>query len=257
MIMTHSIFTRTLVVFVFFGHSLCHAGLFDDEEARKAILDLRQRVEAMDQARAREIQVLRDENAQLKRSLLDFQSQQELLRNDKAKQFGSYEQLAKDVSDLQRRQRDQAQGLEERVRRLEPQKVNVDGKDFLAEPTEIRDFDSALALFRKSDFKIAAVRFSDFLVRYPFSGYQPPSLFWLGSAQFANRDYREAIASFKSLIDSHPTSAKAPESWLALANAQIELKDNRAARKSLDELVRTYPQSEAAVAARDRLSRLK
>ena len=41
------------------------------------------------------------------------------------------------------------------------------------------------------------------------------------------------------------------------ANCQVELKDTRAARKTLEDLIKAYPQSEAAVAAKDRLTRLK
>ena len=52
------------------------AGLFDDDEARKAILDLRQRVEQSNTA----IKGLADENAQLRRALLDFQGQIEGLK---------------------------------------------------------------------------------------------------------------------------------------------------------------------------------
>lgn len=239
---------------------LCHAGLFDDEEARKAILDLRQKVEALDQTKNKDVQLLRDENAQLKRSLLDLQGLIEQLRTDNTKQVGLQEQLAKDVSDIQRRQRDLAQGVQvvdDRMRRLEPVRMNVDGKDFLADPAEVREFDAAMALFRKGDFKPAAQAYLDFLRRYPQSGYQSLGLFWLGSAQYANRDYREAILNFRSSADTNPASPKAPESWLAIANCQIELKDNRSAKKTLEDLVRAYPQSEAASAAKDRLSRLK
>jgi len=44
---------------------------------------------------------------------------------------------------------------------------------------------------------------------------------------------------------------------LAIANCQIELKETRGARKTLEDLLRVYPQSEAAVAAKERLSHLK
>ena len=53
---------------------------------------------------------------------------------------------------------------------------------------------------------------------------------------------------------SHP---RAPEAVLSIANCQIELKDNAGARRSLDQLIKTYPQSEAAAAAKERLSRLR
>ena len=48
-----------------------HAGLFEDDEARRAILDLRQRLEQTQGS----IKSLGDENAALRRALLDFQTQ--------------------------------------------------------------------------------------------------------------------------------------------------------------------------------------
>lgn len=252
---------RFIFLCLLWVQSISHAGLFDDEEARKAILDLRQKVELMAQAQDKklvsEVQAVREENLLLKKGLLDLQTLIEQLRGDIAKQTGQQEQLAKDVSDMQRRQRDLAQGVDDRMRRLEPVKVNPDGKEFLADPTETRDYEAALALFRKGDFKAATQANLDFLRRYPQSGYQSLALFWLGNAQYANREYREAIANFRSMADANPASPKAPEALLAMANSQIELKDTRTARKTLEDLVRMYPQSEAALAARDRLSRLK
>ena len=56
------------------------AALFSDDEARKAIIDLRQRVDAQ-KATAEAIEKrLTDENNQLRRSLLDLQNQIETLR---------------------------------------------------------------------------------------------------------------------------------------------------------------------------------
>lgn len=245
-------------------HTSVHAGLFDDEEARKAILDLRQKVEVINQAHTKDaqalltsVQSLQDENAQLKRSLLDLQTLIEQLRADLAKQVGQQEQLTKDVSELQRRQRDLAQGVDDRIRRLEPVKVNPDGKEFLADPVETKEYEAALALFRKGDFKVTTQSFIDFLRRYPQSGYQSLGLFWLANAQYANREYREAVINFKSSVEANPASSKAPEALLAMANCQIELKDVRAARRTLEDLIKIYPQSEAAATGNDRLARLK
>ena len=44
---------------------------------------------------------------------------------------------------------------------------------------------------------------------------------------------------------------------LSIANCQIELKDNAGARRTLEDLVKAYPQSEAAVAARERIARVR
>jgi tol-pal system protein YbgF len=248
--------------------STAHAGLFDDEEARKAILELRARVDQNRQAAEAELKrvqeaaklqndkALEESNA-LRRSLLELQNQIEALRNEVARLRGQDEQLARDVAEMQRRQKDLAQGIDERVRRFEPTKVTLDGREFTADPTEKRDYDTAFALFRKPDYAAASSSFIDFIRRYPQSGFTPSAYFWLGNAQYANRDYTPAIANFRALISAMPDHPKASEAALSIANSQIELKDMRGARKTLEDLIKVYPQSEAAVAAKDRLARLR
>ncbi len=241
-----------------------HAGLFDDDEARKAILELRQRVDTNKQAadaaaqrQSDEIKELKEGNAGLRRSLLDLQNQIEALRGEIAKSRGQEEQLAKEIAELQRRQKDIAQGVEERIRKFEPTKVSVDGREFNADPAEKRDYDAAFAVFRKPDFPAAQTAFSEFLRRYPQSGYNPSALFWLGNSQYANRDYQGAINNFRSMISQAPDHPKSSEAALSIANSQTELKDTKGARKTLEDLIKVYPQSEAAVAAKERLARMK
>ena len=252
------------------------AGLFDDEEARRAILDLRQKLEAQrlesdqklsDQIRRsteRLSERSAEEHAQMRRSLLELQGQIDGLRTEMANLRGQNEQairdnqvLQKQLADVQRQQKDAAMALEDRVKKFEPMKVTVDGKEFMADPTEKRDFESALTTFRKGDFAQAQPAFVDFLKRYPQSGYAPSSLFWLGNAQYATKDYKEAVVNFRSLLAQAPDHVRAPEAVLSIANCQIELKDTRGARKTLEDLGKAYPQSEAAVAAKDRLTRLR
>jgi tol-pal system protein YbgF len=233
------------------------AALFEDDEARRAILELRQRVEQQRLAADRTIEEQRQEIAQLRRSLLELQNQIETLRSEIARLNGQNEQVTRELSEAQRRQRDLAQGVEERLRKVEPSKVSVDGREFIADPTEARDFEAALAIFRKGDFPAAQAAFGDFLKRFPQSGFRPTALFWLGNSQYANRDYRGAIGNFRALLALAPDHPRAAEAVLSVANCQIELKDNAGARKTLDELVKAYPQSEAAAAAKERLSRLR
>ena len=149
------------------------------------------------------------------------------------------------------------QGMEERFRTVEPIKVKLDGLEFMAEQAEKRDFEAALALFRKAEFSGANTAFLDFLNRYVRSGYAPSARFWLGNAQYAMRDYAVARSNFQILIANYPDHQRTPEAGLLVANCQVELKDVRGARKTLQDLVSAYPKSEAAVAARERLALLK
>ncbi|QNK67702.1 tol-pal system protein YbgF [Variovorax sp. PAMC26660] len=226
------------------------AALFEDDEARKAILDLRQRVEAM---RQQTDQRLTDENGQLRRSLLDLQSQIEQMRGDLARMTGQNEQLTRTLSEMQSRQTT----IDDKLKQTEPSKVSVDGREFNADPKEKADFDAALGVFRAGQFAQSQTAFAEFVKRYPQSGYNASALFWLGNAQYATRNYNEAIANFRSMLSLAPDHAKAPEAVLSIANCQIELKDTRAARRTLEDLAKAYPQSEAAQAGRERLSRLR
>lgn len=249
-----------LTVLCLGASSLASAALFEDDEARRAILELRQKVEAQRlnaDRQSDELKRANDDTMQLRRSLLDLQSQIESLRGEIARLNGQNEQLLRDVADVQRRQKDIAQGVDERLRKVEPSKVSVDGREFIADPAESRDFEAALATFRRGEFPGAQAGFTEFLRKYPQSGFKPTALFWLGNAQYANRDYRGAIANFRAMLAAAPDHPRAPEAVLSIANCQIELKDSPAARRTLDELVKAYPQSEAASAAKERLARLR
>ncbi len=236
------------------------AGLFDDDEARRAILDLREQTEAQRLALTQqdgELSRVSEENSQLRRGLLKLQAQVEALHAELARLHGQNEQLLHALSEVQSRQKDVSQSMEDRLRKLEPSKVSLDGREFIADPAEAREFEAALAVFRRGDFPTAQAAFSDFVRRHPQSGFKPTALFWLGSTQYARRDYFEAISNFRTLLAMAPEHPRAPEAVLSIANCQIELKDNPAARRTLDELVKGYPQSDAAVAARDRLARIR
>lgn len=241
--------------------SSAHAGLFDDEEARRAILDLRQKVEVAkveaDQKFADQLKRSADESAQLRRSLLDLQNEIESLRAELARMKGQDEQVVRDLAEVQKRQKDMTQSVDDRLRRFEPAKVTLDGREFMAEPTERRDYEAALAMFRKGEFAAVQVVFVDFLSRYANSGYRPSALFWLGNAQYATKDYKEAMANFRNLVAGAPDHQRAPEAVLAIANCQLELKDTKGARKTLEELLVNFPNTDAAAAGKERLARFK
>ena len=233
------------------------AGLFDDDEARRAILDIRTKIDQNSERQRVGQQQLTEQIDQLKRSLLDLNNQLEQVRGDNARLRGQNEELTRIVSEMQRKQKDIQSGVDDRLRKFEPQKVTLDGKEFTVEPDEKRQYDDATEMLRKSDFAGTANALGAFRKRWPSSGYNESALFWLGNAQYGVRQYKEAIASFRTLVAAAPDNAKAPEAMLAIANCQAELKDAKGARKTIDELIKTYPKSEAAQAGRERLASLK
>lgn len=242
-----------MAVALMLGATTSNAALFEDDEARKAILDLRQRVETIRTQAELNQQRLSDETGQLRRSLLELQQQIDGVRAELARMTGRNEELTRALSDMQQRQTDIATQLKENA----PAQVNVDGREFTADPRETAQFEAALGIFRAGQFAQAQTAFAEFVKANPRSGYSPSALFWLGNAQYATRNYSEAIANFRSMLSVAPSHSKAPEAVLSIANCQIELKDTRAAKRTLEDLVKAYPQSEAAQAARERLTRLR
>jgi tol-pal system protein YbgF len=228
------------------------AALFADDDARKAIVELRQRLAQTDQR----AQAQTEELQGLRKALLDLNGQLEQLRSELAASRGAQENLTRELSELQRKQRDLLSVTEERVRRLEPVKVTVDGREITVEPQERRAYDEAVAQLRSGDFNVAAQALSAFVRRWPVSGYFESAQFWLGNALYGKRDYKEAIAAFKvtAAAADHP---RAPEALLAIANCQVEMKDVKAARATLADLMKAHPNSEAAKAGKERLATLK
>jgi tol-pal system protein YbgF len=243
---------------------LAHAGMFDDEEARKAIVDLRSRVAAVDEGLKARTAEAATANAQLleqvgalRRSLLELNNQLEAMRGEIAKLRGNDEQLTRELAELQRKQKDIGQATDERLRKLEPVKVTLDGKEFLVEQEERKAYEEAIGAIRNGDFDKAVLMLGAFQRRFVGSPYADSARFWLGNALYGKRDYREAISAFRAFVAAAAEHPRAPEALLALANSQAEMKDAKAARKTLDELLKSYPQSEAAVAAKERLATLK
>lgn len=230
-----------------------HAGLFDDDEARKAILDLRQQVAGLHSTQLK----ANEEISQLRRSMLDLQNQIEKQKGDLAQLRGENEQVARAVSEAQKREKDLIQATEQRISKIEPLKIMLDGQEFMAEPNEKRDYEAAFSLFRAGDFVKSQKLLFDFIQRFPSSGYTPSALFWLGNAHYSTRDYKQAILNFRALVAQAPEHLRVPEALLSIANCQLEMKDTRGARKTLDDLIKKHPKSEAAQAGKERLMQLK
>jgi tol-pal system protein YbgF len=260
---------RTLAPLAF-AAGLCAASgavqaqLFGDDEARKAIIELRARVES--DRRATEAQLQRitqdltrlgEDSTPTRRGLLELSNQIEALRAEQARMRGQSEQLARDVAEVQRQQKDVLAALNDRLRQLEPSTVTLDGQEFRVKPDEKAEFDQAMDWVRKAGFEQAVPAFNGLLRRFPDSGYRPVALFWLGNSLYATSAFREAIASYQRLLTIAPDHLRVPEARLAIANCQMELKDTKSAKRTLEDLVKLHPQSEAAATAKDRLSRLR
>jgi len=250
--MPMTIFKKALVAALVAAFSFAslqaHAALFGDDEARKAIIELR----AKSDAQQKRLDGKADASA-----LLDLANQNESLRQEIARLNGQIEVLSNELATSQQRQKDFYTDLDTRLRKLEPQSVTVDGKDALVGQSEQRDYDNAFSLFKSGDYKKSGAAFSDFIQRYPQSAYAPSAQYWIGNAYYSQGDYRNAIAAQQSLIKKYPDNAKAPDAMLNIASSYIALKDTKTAKKTLNALVSQYPNAPAAQTAKERLASMK
>jgi len=232
-----------------------HAGIFDDDEARRAIVAMQGKLEAI----ARDLAAMnaRIDTKSDRSAALDMLNQHEQTMREIAGMRGQVEELKNLVELAQRSQKTLYADLDTRITKLEPQQQTIDGKLAEVLPGEQQRYDAAWKLFRSGDFEGAADAFADFVKRYPASAYAPGAQLGLGNAYYAMSDYKKAIAAQEVVATTYQDSASAPDAMLNIASSYTELKDKKAARKTLQQLIRTFPDSSAAKAAKDRLAALK
>ena len=229
-----------------------HAGLFDDDEARKAIAGISTKLDALSSKLDDQLATKADKTV-----LLDQLNQLDALRQEIAKLRGQVEVLSNDASDNQRRQKDFYVDLDNRLRKLEPQKIVVDGKEAQIDQNEQKSYDAAVAVFQSGDYSGAANALSSFLQMYARSVYVPNVQYSLGIAYYALKDYKNAIATFQAMIKASPDNPKTPDAMLNVASCYSEQKDKVQAKKVLLALRSEYPDSNAAKTASARLAALK
>jgi tol-pal system protein YbgF len=223
-----------------------HAALFDDNEARKAVLDLRTKTDG-----------LTSQLSAAQRTLLDQQNRIDQLNQQVATLRGQNEDMGNQLTTLQKQQKDYYADLDTRLKKFEPQQQTVDGVQGSVQPGETDAFNAASTQFRNGDFKNAAVSFKSFVAKYPQSPYQPTAQYWLGNALYAQRDYKGSTATWQNLVKNYPTHPRAPDALLAIANNQIEQGQKAAAKKTLDDVIAQYAGTEAAQSAQSKMAQVK
>ena len=236
------------------------AGVFDDDEARRQIADLRIKSEARFDQQAK--------------AQLELANQIQRQAEEIARLRGLIETLNHELDLARKRQQDFYLDLDTRVRKLESVPVAtapaVDSENAAittggpvnggnkppADPArEPQDYEAALNQFKAGKYKEAAAAFAGFVQKYPNGNLAPNAQYWLGNAWYAQRDCKKAIEIQSVLTTKYPDSAKAPDAWLAIATCQQELGNPTGARRSLEALLARYPNAPAAEAARDRLKK--
>lgn len=229
------------------------AGVFDDEEARRQIKDLRAEL-------TQTIDTLRQRVDGVSKNQLDFANQIETLRADVARLTGQIEVLTNSLEAAHKRQQDFYVDLDNRLRKLESAGVAATPQESAAPKTdpqaEMRDYEAALSLFRGTKYKEAQVAFESFIATWPKAALLPNATYWLGSSLYQLKQFDKAAEVYGKVPATWPNDPKAPDALLARANAQVEAKDVKGAIQTLEFLNQKYPSSSAAETGRSRLKTL-
>ena len=213
--------------------------ILSDDEARRAILELRKSVSASQAA------------------ILDLQNQLDKHKSENAQLRGQIESLQKQNDDLSNNQKSFYQDLDARVSRLEPQNVEVEGVTGIVQAGEKSSYDEALKSFQAGQIKNADTEFTSFIRKYPSSPYLPLALYWSGNTKYALKDYKAAITQLQGLISRYPGHQRVPAATLTMANANLESGKKAVAKKLFTDLIAKYPDSDAANEAKPILAGIK
>jgi tol-pal system protein YbgF len=197
---------------------------FTDDEARKAILELRQQVRTMNEAN--------------QRARIQLSDQIEALGQEIVRLRGDIEQLGRPAS----------AGGATGGRAADPRSQD---------PREQAAFDQSMESFRKAQYKETVQNLTAFLTLYPDSKLAPTAEFYLGSSRYAMKDFKGAITTLQAMVQKYPKEPRAADALLMVASCQIELNNRAGAKTTLQRIVKDYKGTPAADTATKRLPLLQ
>jgi tol-pal system protein YbgF len=265
---------------------VAHAALFDDEGARKKIVELQQQIQVQDQTltelkksqQAMEERMASMETVVKGQGLADLLSQIQQLNEELRRVKGDLEVATHNIDTAQQRQKDLYGDIDSRLRKLEGGTIGATAADApstalpgaatistdngagangaatQAKDTEgLKDLEAAQSLSRAGKHREAFEAYDKFLQTYPASTHVAEAQYALGYSQFSLKNYKASIATQQKLLQQFPNNSKAPDALFNIANSQIQLADIDGAKKTLRSLLSQYPSSELASSAKKRL----
>ena len=247
---------RAAIFFLGLGLALAAGqakAIFSDDEARRAIIELRTRVEALD-TRIAEL----EKNLQTSsRSQLQLLNENERLRAELAQLRGQIEEATQTASTGKTQQKDFYVDLDQRLKQIEPVPIVVDNMTFQVTRGEKTLFDELKEALRNGEFRKAVATAEAFQQNFPSSRLSPDVLLLKGSAFYAEKNFKAAIAARQEFLDRYPNHTARPQAILNLAASQAESGNPNTARGILENLIKSYPNSPVAAEARERIKTLK
>jgi len=241
--------------FALFASASAHAGLFDDDEARRQINQLRQELSQQAKDNEARIQKLEDQVSHI--GVVELVQQIEQMNEQIARLRGQIEVLENENQQLQKRQRDFYLDIDSRLKRLEggggaaatgaaaAPDAGAAGSAGAASPAGTTAAPGASpATGAAADFGPAGA-----------AGTKPTGrddqaremkAYDAASNLFRRNDFPAAIQSFRAFLHDYPASALAPNAnyWIGISYANM--RDYRNALAAQNEVLAKFPQSPKA-----------
>src|SRR5690606_15208394 len=166
------------------------AALFSDDEARRAVNELRARVDAQQ----RTLDQMASGGA-----LMNLADSIDALRREMAELRGQVEVLHARLDLLDKRQKDLYVDLDNRLRKFEQVRAEQD-QAAQAAAAEQQAYEAGLAHFKANNYGAAIQALQAFQNEYPQSELAPSAQYWIGNAYYALRDYKAAIAAQDKVV---------------------------------------------------------
>ena len=232
-----------------------HSGLFDDEEARKQIVQLRSQM--ADTQRAIDARIGELEAQAKNRSIIDLFNQVEILKTEFAKLRGQIELLQNEMENTQKRQRDLYVDLDGRLRKVEAQQVEQAAR---AAALAASAAAAAAAAPPAGSMPPALVGPTGVAVEPnrampPGAVVAPPAAmdavaeqraYDQGLEHFRAGRFAEAVTAFQLFTRNFPRSTLVPSAQYWIGNSLYATRDFRGAIATQRQLIAQYPDSAKA-----------
>ncbi len=209
--------------------SPAHA-LFGDDEARRAIVELRSQMQTQQETQMR----LYERIETLTKEVKNLRGQLDDLKNS----YGKQQNMVGD--------------LNTKIQEMDP-KVQANQAAQDRKIQQRQELDNALKLLNQSAYNKAISAFNAFIQKNRGSELYPEAMYWLGSSYYGKGDFKKAIDTESALVKNFPRHAKVPEALLIIGMAQMDTKKTEEAKQTFNQLIKRFPKSEAAKMAKSQL----
>lgn len=208
--------------------------LFGDDEARQAILELREQFKSQQEMQMK----LYERVEQLSKEVQELRGQVEEMSNSLGKDRVNAKNLYGDLTN--------------RLDQMDP-KARAARAASDREIAANQEFGTCTGYFQKKETDKAIKCFADFGKKYSGTKLYADSLYWLGSGYYIKGNLAKAIETENKMANTYPKHAKAADALLIVGMAQMDQKKTAEAKNTFNSLIKRYPKSSAAKMAKDQL----